>query len=53
MRVIDFGKQIAEFDRIVDHKSVNYLWEYYKVRFKPLLNNMCSEFVKLCLKPIS
>ena len=63
MRVIDFGKQIAEFGGIVDYKSVNYLWDViykmetdkwkdYKAMFKPLLNSICSEFVKLCLKPI-
>lgn len=26
--------------------------EEYKTRFKPLLNSMQSEFVKLCPKPI-
>lgn len=63
LRVIDFGKQIAEYGRIVDYKSVNYLWdiiykmetdkwEDYKARFKPLLNSMRSEFVKLCPKLI-
>lgn len=60
MRVIDFGKQIAEFGGIVDYKSVNYLWDViykmetdkwkdYKTRFKPLLNSIRSEFVKLYL----
>lgn len=26
--------------------------EDYKARFKPLLNSICSECVKLCPKPI-
>lgn len=64
LRVLNFGKQIAEHGRIVDYQSINYLWkiifemetdkwEDYKTKFKPLLNNMRSEFVKLCPKPIN
>lgn len=64
LRVLNFGKQIAEHGRIIDYQSVNYLWkiiyemetdkwEDYKQRFKPLSNKMRSEFVKLCPKPIS
>lgn len=64
LRILDFGKQIAKYGRIIDYGSMNYLWdiiykmetdkwEDYKKRFKPLLNTMRSEFVKLCPKPIN
>lgn len=64
LRILDFGKQIAEYGRIIDYTSMNYLWdiiykmetdkwEDYKKRFKPLLNTMRSDFVKLCPKPIN
>lgn len=64
LRILDYGKQIAEFGRIVDYKSSNYLWdiiynmkttkwEDYKDRFKPLINKKRSEFVKLCPKPVN
>lgn len=64
LRILDFGKQIAKYGRIIDYDSMNYLWdiiykmetdkwEDYKKRFKPLLNTMRSEFVKLCPKPIN
>lgn len=63
MRVLDFGKQIAENGKIINFESCNKLWneiykmdtdkwEDYKSKYKPLLNKMRSEFVKLCPKPI-
>lgn len=63
LRILDYGKQIAEYGRIVDYESSNYLWdiiykmetskwEDYKDRFKPLLNKKRSEFVALCPKPL-
>lgn len=63
MRVLDFGKQIAEFGKIINFESCNNIWneiyqmnsdnwEEYKIKYKPIINKMRSEFVKLCPKPI-
>lgn len=64
IRILDFGKQIAEHGKIVDYSSCNHFWdeiykmnssnwEEYKDKYKPLLNTMRTEFVKLCPKPIT
>lgn len=62
IRILDFGKQIAEHGKIIDYSSCNNFWEeiynldsadweVYKQKYKPLLNRMRSEFVALCPKP--
>lgn len=63
IRILDFGRQIAEHGKIIDYTSCNHFWEeilaldssdwnVYKEKYKPLLNSMRSKFVELCPKPI-
>lgn len=61
LRIISFGKQLAEWGEIRHYDSMNYLygdivhhpscdWEYYKKTYKPLYNKMMSEFRLLAPK---
>lgn len=64
IRILDFGKQIAEHGKIIDFTSANHFWteiyntetptwDYYKSVYKPILNKMRSAFISLCPKPIN
>lgn len=61
LRIISFGIQLAMCGRIEYYDSVNHLhgdvvyhpscdWEYYKKAYKPLYNQMMTEFRKLAPK---
>lgn len=60
LRMVDFGIQIAQFGRIVDFSSSNYIWyeiiqkqwtfEELDNQFRDLLNQKMSQFRKLTFK---
>ena len=63
LRVLMFGIQIAEHQKIVDFKEASSLWNSiyeneskdwinYKTEYKPLYNKLKSQLTKLCPKPI-
>jgi hypothetical protein len=55
LRIIDFGIQILEYDKIVNYASLNHLheqivmcednrWEYFKQKYKPMYNALKTKF---------
>ena len=55
LRIVDFGIQILEHDKIVDYSSMNHLydeivkseetdWEYFKTKYKPMYNALKTKF---------
>lgn len=63
IRLFIFGRQIAEYGHIADYSAANFYWieiknqeshewEDYKKIYQPIVNNLRSEFVKLCPKPV-
>lgn len=63
VRLLMFGIQIAKYGEIVDYTEANRYWEIisgmkdspwelYKQTFKPILNQIRSELVVLCPKPV-
>lgn len=61
LRIVMFGIQIAKFGSIVDYSEANHIWEeiissghtdweYFKVKYQPVYNNMLTEFRKLAPK---
>lgn len=61
LRIISFGKQIAAWGRIRYYNSMNHLyddiiyhpscdWNFYKEKYRPLYNQMMTEFRKLAPK---
>jgi hypothetical protein len=63
MRLYMFGIQVAKYGKITDFTEANYLWDeiknaetptwdYYNSKYKDKFNNLRSELVKLCDKPL-
>lgn len=63
MRIYMFGIQIAKHGLITDYTCANDLWDeiknaetptwdYYKEKYQEKFNNLRSELVKLCPKPV-
>lgn len=68
IRILDYGIQIAQHNKIVDYTSMNYvmfdllklsveydyieLWNMIEARYKKLFNNKSSIFKQLCPKSI-
>ena len=63
IRILHFGIQIAKYGKIIDYSECNnywkeindgefYDWEYFKNKYKPLMNKKQSEFRALCPKPL-
>jgi len=61
LRIVDFGIQIATHGKIIDYSSSNYLWyqimnnqseqwQDYNDMYKPVLNNLLSNFRQLAPK---
>lgn len=55
LRIVDFGVQILEHNRIVNYASMNHLydeivkseetdWEYFKTKYKPVYNALKTKF---------
>lgn len=63
IRILLFGKQLASDYKITDYTCANAYWDEikvmgpdwndYKVKYKPLLNKLRTEFVALCPKPLN
>ncbi len=64
LRIIDFGAQIAKYDKIIDYSSSNYLWDEiknneaedwdtYKNKYHELFNSKMTEFRKLAPKVLN
>ena len=63
MRIYMFAIQIAQTGKIYDYSCANDLWweiknaetptwDYYKEKYQEKFNNLRSELVKLCPKPV-
>jgi len=63
LRILDFGCQLCEFNKIVDYSSANKYfneimemngadWEEYKAKFKPIYNSLRSRLAELAPKPV-
>lgn len=61
IRILTFGKQIAEMGRITDYGAANhhwfdilknphYEWEYFQKKYKPIYNDLATEFRKVTPK---
>lgn len=61
LRIPMFGKQLAEFGRITDYSVANHYWNqikgcgiddwsYFQKKYKPVFNNLMSEFRKVAPK---
>lgn len=55
LRIVDFGIQILQNDKIVDYSNMNYLydeivkseetnWEHFKTKYKPIYNALKTKF---------
>lgn len=63
LRILDFGCQLCEHNKIVDYSSANKYfkeimkmngadWEEYKAKFKPIYNSLRSKLAELAPKPV-
>lgn len=60
MRIIIFGKQIAQYGKIVDYKEANFIWDdiqeleldwkIWKEKYNNYRNNLLTEFRKIAPK---
>lgn len=61
LRILDFGMQVAKYQKIVDYSSCNDLWEeiytdpadkcgHYKEKYQKVFNERMSEFRKVAPK---
>jgi predicted nucleotidyltransferase len=61
LRIPIFGKQLAEFGKIVDYSAANHYWpqirdcghedwSYYKKKYQPVFNNLMSDFRRVAPK---
>lgn len=61
LRILDFGTQIAKYNKIIDFTSCAHLWkeiienpsecwEDYNKKYKPVFNSMATEFRKFARK---
>lgn len=61
LRILMFGKQVAEHGKIVDFGAANshwndiigethYEWDWYKAKYQPIFNQLATEFRKVAEK---